>query len=278
MTGASPAARVAAAGNVTWREVPLWICYAVRPARVTDQEGPGGMSVLAIVIVSVLGVAGLTSLIWGAWYLAHPHPSSSSSPAGTEVSAWDFRVSGPWPIMMVVVGALMLVASGYLAVHTAGGSPSASSSQASSVPASTVSATPPTTASASPTTQGQPKVTLAYPPDGTQVSRSVGFTASGPIIGPLGTYTVWLLDHPSIGYVVDVKASVSNGRWTATDRQLGGPSDQLPFKLIVVAVLADAECANTLAQLNSSVSGDITGELPAGCALVGKTTVNVARP
>jgi hypothetical protein len=245
------------------------------------------MSVLAIVIVSVLGLAGLASLIWGGWYLAHPHPSSSSPPAGTEVSAWEFHVSGPWPVMMVVAGAVMLVASGYLAIHTAGGSSSASSSQASSAPASAqvssapasaVAATPATTVTASPTTQGQLKVTLTYPPNGTKVSRSVGFTASGPIIGPLGTYTVWLLDHPSIGYVVDVKASVSNGRWTATDRPLGGPRDQLPFKLTVVAVLADAECANTLAQLASSVSGDITGELPAGCAPVGKTTVNVARP
>lgn len=125
---------------------------------------------------------------------------------------------------------------------------------------------------------GAPKVTFDYPPIGTHVSQHAGFTGRGRIIGTLGSqYTVWLVDHPSGGYAADVQATITRGgrQWEATDRPLGSPSDRLPFKLDVIAVLADHQCTLTLTRMASSESSDWATQLPYGCIPTQKTIVEV---
>ncbi len=139
---------------------------------------------------------------------------------------------------------------------------------------------PAVTARASHSSSVAPTFTMDYPPSGSHVSRRSGFTAGGAVTGPLGRYTIWLVDHPSYGYVVDVKATIKDrgSKWQAIDRPLGDSSDHLPYKRKVVAVLANPHCRLVLTRLDSSASGNQTRELPLGCVPVWGITVNVTRP
>jgi hypothetical protein len=116
---------------------------------------------------------------------------------------------------------------------------------------------------------------LTGPTDGTQVSRSQGFTASG-VEASLGAYTIWILDYDG-GYTVDQEAAVAGGRWSAIDQPLGDSSNRLPYSLTMVAALANPSCAATLAKLNEG-NNDYSAQLPAGCRLFGQVIVDVTRP
>src|SRR6266851_3023477 len=114
--------------------------------------------------------------------------------------------------------------------------------------------------------------TLESPKSHTSVSRSQGFIATGRAAS-LGPDTVWILDFDG-GYTVDEEATVVSGSWSAVDQQLGDSSDHLPFYLTMRAVLANTQCAGMLTQVEST-SNDYTQNLPAGCKVIGQTTVKV---
>lgn len=135
-------------------------------------------------------------------------------------------------------------------------------------------------ATVSPSSPAPPTFTMDYPRAGSHVSRQAGFTAGGTVTGPLGIYTIWLVDHPSYGYVVDVKATIQDRglKWQAVDQPLGDSSDHLPYKRKVIAVLANPHCTLALTRLGSSAGGNQTRELPFGCIPVWGTTVNVTKP
>jgi hypothetical protein len=116
--------------------------------------------------------------------------------------------------------------------------------------------------------------TLTYPGKDMQVSRKQGFTAGGTY-SSLGSDTIWILDHTDV-YYVDTEATLAGGNWSASDQPLGSPSDQLPFPLTMVAVLANPDCARHLSALGHSVSNS-TPQLPLGCTQFGQVTLNVSR-
>jgi|HubBroStandDraft_6_1064221.scaffolds.fasta_scaffold43826_6 hypothetical protein len=234
--------------------------------------------ILAVGVTIVLCVSGLFLLISGIWLMLRGRPSSPQD--ATEASLKEvIRLNVPAQALLVLVGAALLVCGGYFAVtktQASETSPSAGSSPATESPTA-----PQTSPSASPTpakvltTPGAASATLNHPVDGTKVSRSRGFVARGTATS-LGPYTVWILDYDS-GYTVDQEATVSAGKWSALDQPLGDSSDQLPFELTMVAVVANPHCALKLGQIDST-SNDYTQSLPEGCNIFGRVTVDVSTP
>jgi len=221
--------------------------------------------------------AGLSLLISGIWLMFQGRPTSPDE--ATEASLKEvIRLNVPAQALLVLVGAALLVAGGYLGVthwQTTPGSNTINSSPTTADTASP-SATPMGTSPSSPTSAPvQAYATLTSPNNGTKVSKQGGFVARGTATS-LGPYTVWILDYDG-GYTVDQEAAVAAGQWSATDQPLGDSSDVLPFNRTMVAVIADSYCANRLSQIQST-SDDYTQNLPDGCKIVGRVTVDVSRP
>jgi hypothetical protein len=168
-------------------------------------------------------------------------------------------VSGPVGLVVIVIGVFCLIISA-AAIRADGDSSITPISDHSHGSSSAV---------------GRPSAKLLQPVDGSQVSRSHGFTASGSEAS-LGSETIWILDYDG-GYTVDQEAAVAGGHWSATDQPLGDSSNHLPYGLTMVATFADPTCAKKLAHLNEG-NNDYTSELPAGCKLFGEVTVNVTKP
>lgn len=120
-----------------------------------------------------------------------------------------------------------------------------------------------------------PSATLDHPVEGSVVSRSKGFSASGSVTSS-GHYTVWILDYDG-GYTIDQQAVITADKWSAVDAPLGDSSDHLPFDLTMVAILATPDCAIRLAEI-SATENDYTNSLPDGCTIFGRRTVSVSRP
>lgn len=227
------------------------------------------MNLGGVIATGVLGMVGIACMIWSIWRVSREDPGGRGVFGG---GMWKFRldITGSWPLTVFAGGAVMLVISAILFVTKLGGSAVAGASGSSLTPGPSQS-TPAADA---------PKVTFDYPPIGTHVSQHAGFKARGRIIGTLGArYTVWLVDHASGGYAADMQAIITHrgAQWRATDRPLGSPSDRLPFKLTVIAVLADHQCTLTLTRMDSSTSSDWTTQLPRGCIPTQKTVVEVTR-
>jgi len=97
------------------------------------------------------------------------------------------------------------------------------------------------------------------------VSRQGGFVAKGSVSN-LGADTIWLFDHVGRAYYIDVQAVVdpNNRTWSAPDRHLGSGSEQLPFSVTAVVVVADPQCTSVLQTSVSSGNTKMPG-LPSGC-------------
>jgi hypothetical protein len=119
--------------------------------------------------------------------------------------------------------------------------------------------------------------TLTWPTERYEASRSQGFVASGAVPAALWPDTIWILDHGS-EYIVDTVATIRSGKWYAPDGPLGDSSNSLPYKLTMVAVLANPDCASRLSALDKTVAGDHTPHLPPGCRQFGQVTVTVSKP
>jgi hypothetical protein len=217
--------------------------------------------------IGALGVLGAVVLLAGVILIFRPR-AVPGDPTAAQVPGTGVNVNLPPPSVLLVIGTVLLVAAAYLGLRPA---PVANAGPAVGTPATTAAAPP----SPSPgVTAGLPFANLTYPADGAPVGQKQGLTAGGTVNQP-GTYTVWLLDHPASGYVVDVKATVANGEWAASDHPLGSPADPLPFQLAVVAVLATPDCARALDA--ASAASHHLQVLPAGCSQFGQVTVNVSR-
>ena len=168
-------------------------------------------------------------------------------------------VSGPVGLVVIVIGVFCLIISAAV-IRTANSNNSPSGDHHSQISVSAHS---------------RPSAKLLEPLDGTQVSRSRGFTASGSAVS-LGSETIWILDYDG-GYTVDQEAAVAGGHWSATDSPLGDSSNHLPYGLTMVAALADPACASKFTRLNEG-NNDYISKLPVGCKLFGEVTVDVAKP
>jgi hypothetical protein len=121
-----------------------------------------------------------------------------------------------------------------------------------------------------------PTVSLISPTTGTAVSRTKTFSVTGKV-SHLGNETIWLTDYDS-GYTVDDEATIfDNGRWAASDSDVGDPGQALPFPLTLRVILADPGCAAKLQKTMSS-NGDYLTALPGGCTVADSFTVNVTTP
>jgi hypothetical protein len=100
------------------------------------------------------------------------------------------------------------------------------------------------------------------------VSRVSGFVAKGTVQN-LGANTIWLFDHVGNNYYIDVSAIVNPRAhtWSASDRNLGDPSDPLPFNLTAVVVIASPECTYDL-QIDFNSGNTKMPDLPAGCSTI----------
>jgi uncharacterized membrane protein len=166
-------------------------------------------------------------------------------------------VSGPVGLVVIVIGVFCLIISAGIFKTAESGNPASSPTQSSMAPS-----------------PHRILATLTSPADGTRVSKSQGFTASGTTTY-LGSETIWILDSSS-GYTVDQEAVVTGGRWSAVDQPLGDSSDHLPFGLTMVATLANPACAAKLTKI-SNTRNDFLAHLPAGCKPFGQVTVSVAK-
>jgi hypothetical protein len=167
-------------------------------------------------------------------------------------------VSGPVGLVVIVIGVFcLLVAAAVFKPARSGNNTASSSSPTASSP-----------------NLNEISPVLTSPSNGTRVSKSRGFTASGTT-AYLGSDTIWILDSDG-GYTVDQQAVVSGGRWSAVDQPLGDSSDHLPFDLTMVAVLANPPCAAKLTRIGDT-NNDFIAQLPPGCNLFGRVMVDVAR-
>jgi hypothetical protein len=235
------------------------------------------MSSLGVAVVIVMCVAGIFLLVSGIFLLLRG--GADAGGGRTEASLKEvIKVNVPAQALLVLVGAGLLSAGGYLAVSRTqdAASPIVPTILSAGTHPSNPSATPdPDASPRASASNSPPTVTLVYPTNGTSVSRSQGFIATGSS-GSLGPNTIWILDSDS-GYFVDEESATASGQWSATDKPLGDSSDHLPFDLTMIVVLANPHCALILDSVNATAN-DYIQNLPRGCKQVGQVTVNVAKP
>jgi hypothetical protein len=217
-------------------------------------------------VVGALVVLGVILLLAGLVLIFRPKAIPGDATAAQVPGGINLNL--PPPSVLLIIGAALLIAAAYLGLRP---TPFAGAGAGSAPAASTAAATPSPGLPA-----GLPFANLTYPAPGSAVGQAKGLVAGGTVNDP-GTYTVWLLDHPSYGYVVDVKATVQGGEWAANDHPLGSPTDPLPFHLTVVAVLADPDCARALNALGASAATNRLQALPDGCSQFGQVTVDVTQ-
>jgi hypothetical protein len=219
-----------------------------------DRREGDAMSTLTLILVIAGGVLILAGI---AMLLIVRFQGADSTIKGPG----DISLNGPAGLVVVVIGVVCLIVPLFI------GPSKRSSTELPRSSSPTGPFTPPPAENAS--------ATLTSPAENLPVSRSNGFTAGGMITSP-GSSSVWILDFDG-GYTVDQRASVSSGQWSAVDKPLGDPTDSLPFDLVMVAVLADPDCAGQLTKI-SDTSDDHTDQLPDGCHEFGRRTVHISRP
>lgn len=238
--------------------------------------------VVLVLVGLALVVLGMYGIVRGKWGEQTPFTA-----AGITINASQ-------SVLMVILGLGSLGLSVYLSatettnnavatpISSANSSTSSSPSpvsitaRPSSSASSTISVVPPTN-TISPV--GTLLVTVDTPKTGAPESRAGSFTVGGRVLSSLGSDKIWIVDYDTTGYTIDEQATISSGRWSATDGPpLGTSNDALPYQLTVGVVLANPSCANRLNQLSNSNQSDIRS-LPSGCELTGeKVTVNVSQP
>lgn len=233
------------------------------------------MTNLGVLVIVIMCVSGVTLLVAGILLLIRGAAGIGGDP--TEASVKDvIKVNVPAQALLVLVGAGLLSGGGYLAVHQTqfNASTSGPNELPPSATASASTASPsPSQSPSAPSEQTEP--TLTYPKDGTRVSKSQGFIASGSAAN-INPSSLWILDSDN-GYFVDQQAKIVNGQWTALDAPLGDSSNHLPFDLTMIVVLANPHCSKILHTTNRT-SNDYLKQLPGGCKQIGQVTVNVSKP
>lgn len=183
------------------------------------------------------------------------------------VSVGPFTV----PLPAVAITATVLLAVLVLGLmQAAGGDRAATTRERHRAGHSGAGGSQPAARESQPPVTAKPVLTLAYPTDGTRVSRSKGFTARGRAEN-LGASTVWMLGQNG-AFLVDRPAVVRNGQWSVNGRALARSGRR--GDLTVVLVLADAQCSARLTTVARS-RDSVIAKLPAGCRAFDAATIRV---
>jgi hypothetical protein len=183
-------------------------------------------------------------------------------PAGT-----DFRNN-----LLVAAGTLFIIALVFWGLpHFQTSSRGNGGTQPSSAPIT--SGTIAAANAASPTPA--PKAKLTSPRADARVSVSHGFTVRGTVTG-LGKDTIWIVDYDG-GYTVDTQATVIGKSWSATDNNLEGTGNAMPFTVTTQAFIATPVCASSLTNIQASTNNYVY-KMPPGCRIFGQVPVNVSKP
>ncbi|MCU1685182.1 MAG: hypothetical protein JWQ81_5921 [Amycolatopsis sp.] len=187
------------------------------------------------------------------------------------------ELSGGAGTVLAMIGGLILLAS---LLWPLGNISNRDQNPVSSTPTTPTrpSSIPPTVKLASPTPQVT-QVAITSPTTGQKVIGKSGVLLEGTA-GEADDRQLWLFDHAddNLYYLIsNAPLTVTNGRWSAQDPQVGSTtSEDDGHTFVLLLAQADARCNGTLGSAVPNASGDIVfPHLPEGCSQV--ASVNVVK-